>query len=190
MIKYICLNCGVEKELPSTYYTFEGPVMCTSCNQMQYIHIVRGYLEKHCLPGRPLMYMNLIGIPNIPESIQDDIVEAQLCKTVAANKACVVLCRRVVEGICLDKGAIGVTLNDKIQSLHETGFLSANDLIVYHAVRHFGNYGAHIETDLLGEVTPEDAELVLDLIFHLIRQVYEMPAKIDALSRRRTSAPP
>jgi len=136
------------------------------------------------------MYMNLIGIPNIPESIQDDIVEAQLCKTVAANKACVVLCRRVVEGICLDKGAIGVTLNDKIQSLHETGFLSANDLIVYHAVRHFGNYGAHIETDLLGEVTPEDAELVLDLIFHLIRQVYEMPAKIDALSRRRTSAPP
>ena len=188
MVQYNCLGCGLDTTLPSTYYNFEGPVKCSSCSIIQIVSISAGYLNKHYLPSGPSISSNIVQIENAPDSINDDIREAQLCNRVEANKGCVVLCRRALEGICEDKGASGSDLFTKIQSLHENGFLAENDVELYHEIRFFGNYGAHPKNDLLGEVTKDDSDTVLDLIFHLVRHVYEMPGKLDVLRKRRTGA--
>jgi len=188
VVQYNCLGCGRDTTLPSTYYNFEGPIKCSLCQIIQIVSISSGYLTKHYLPFDTSLSSDILQIENAPDSINDDIREAQLCNTVEAHKGCVVLCRRALEGICDDKGANGQTLYTKIKSLHEKGILSKIDVEYYHEIRFFGNYGAHPTNDLLGDVTKDDSDIVLELILHLVRHVYEMPDKIDTLKERRKSA--
>ena len=188
MIIFNCLGCGQTLILSDQYYNYEGELKCHHCSAVQIVSLDAGYLKKHHLPSDPSLSSNVVQIKNAPDSINDDIREAQLCNMVEANKGCVVLCRRALEGICDNVGATGQNLYNKIKSLHEKGFLSKKDVEYYHEIRFFGNYGAHHTDDLLGDVTKDDSDLVLELILHLVKHVYEMSAKIDILKKRRKIA--
>jgi len=87
--------------------------------------------------------------------------------------------------VCIDLSAEGNTLHEKIRNLLDQGFISSEIFEILNEIRYFGNYGAHPNNDLLGDVTPDDSSLVLEVTLHMIKHIYEIPEKIRKLRLRR-----
>lgn len=125
----------------------------------------------------------------IPEAVRDDYAEALRCSHSRAFKATVVLCRRVVQAVAVDKGAQGGKLGEQIESMRQKGLITAS---LHHAateVRHFGNFGAHPRDDGLDEVTWDDAQAVIKLTFAFLEDLYIRPQQTARLMQKRTQSP-
>jgi len=182
MPKIICAHCAKPFSLdPFTYWNYSGDVRCTNCGATLTVSIANGNLRSTPI----LRTLDLHKIPNAPENINGDVMEAQTCHAVGAYKACVVMCRRALEQVCIDLSAEGNTLHEKIRNLLDQGFISSEIFEILNEIRYFGNYGAHPNNDLLGDVTPDDSSLVLEVTLHMIKHIYEIPEKIRKLRLRR-----
>lgn len=132
----------------------------------------------------------------IPESMRNDICEAKLCRCVRAYKGALVLWRRVVEAIACDKlgdaarGKDGRTkrLQDLIHEMFKRGLITKDLKEMAHEVRHFGNYGAHIQDDMLDSVTADDADDVEEVTHQLIQSLYLSTSATGRLRKRRQSS--
>jgi hypothetical protein len=91
----------------------------------------------------------------------------------AANARCIpaatVMLRRALERECKLHGAAGKTLHQQIVSLEAQGIISKIQASTAHAIRAFGNYGAHPENDLLDDVDEEQLDAAIKLTIALIR---------------------
>ena len=181
-----CLNCAVPFELPIEYNEYEGNVLCPSCKHMHLMSFISGRIKKQELLVTEVLHRKVIEeVPDAPDDINSDLWEAQICVSVNAHKATVVMCRRVLEQLCDDQGAQGNTLYEKISDLQSRGSISETDEKLFNTIRYFGNYGAHPTQDLLGEVSKKDSDLVLGVTIHLVRHIYEIPKIIETLEKRR-----
>lgn len=179
----ICLKCAAEFILDAfTYWNYAGDVKCKNCGAIQTVSLLKGELQ-----GTPILKeYTFMGISQAPDNINEDLYEAQLCNAVGARKACVVMCRRALEQVCNEKGAVGRTLHNKIENLYQNGYISSDEFNLFNEIRFFGNYGAHPNNDLLGDVIEEDSSLVLEVTLHSVRHIYEIPEKLRRLRARRT----
>jgi hypothetical protein len=60
-----------------------------------------------------------------------------------------------------------------IKDLHDrVGLFDRAHVALATAARHFGNFGAHPNDDLLDDLTDEEAQRALDLGVHLINSMY------------------
>ena len=81
--------------------------------------------------------------------------------------------RRALERACNEKGASGDQLWKKIRDLHDRlGIFDSAHYALATATRHFGNFGAHPNDDLLEDLSDDDARRALDLGIHLISKIY------------------
>ena len=190
-----CVNCGTTFQLADqTYQNYKGNVKCPGCKALLYIHTsyVGSLYETPKLISLPedkktdRIISEQISLSNAPEPIQDDINEAFVCLSNGAFKACVIMCRRTLEQLCNTLNANGNTLYEKIQFLNTNGYLSDRETELFNEIRFFGNYGAHPNNDLLGDVSQNDASLVYEITIHVIRLVFEIPDKIIKLQTRRS----
>ena len=178
----ICPKCGKPFYLdPFTYWNYSGDVKCTNCGAVMAVEIKEGQL----LSTPILKELKVHNVPFVPESINDDFLEAQLCHAVGAYKACVVMCRRALEQMCDDMNAKGDTLYQKIKDLQTKGIILSEIADIFNEIRYFGNYGAHPKNDLLEGVTEEDSATVLEITLHILKHIYEVPQKLKKLRRRR-----
>ncbi len=133
---------------------------------------------------------------SIPENIRADLAEATLCVRAGARRAAVVLFRRVVQDIALDKldkkVLVDVKQGDKlwkqIDLLASEGFITKAQASAAHEIRHFGNFGAHPRDDELDKVEAEELELIDDLVNNLIMQIYVQTDSILQLKAKREAA--
>src|SRR3990172_8180757 len=117
-----CLSCAKNKFLGIiTYWNYKGDVKCEYCGAIMNIHIESGELQFCILKGS-----KLVKIDELPLNIQSDVSEAQICQSVGAYKASVVMCRRALEQICDNMSADGNNLKDKIKSLYDDGIISSS----------------------------------------------------------------
>lgn len=118
----------------------------------------------------------------IIELVKIDLKEAKLCYSVSAFKATVVLSRRALQSICIDKGAHQTKkLYEQIQDLADRGVIT-NDLKDWATeVRYVGNDGAHPGE----EITLEDAEAILKLTEQIANVIYIMPEIAKELRQKR-----
>ncbi len=80
--------------------------------------------------------------------------------------------RRALERTCEEKGARGDNLWAKIKDLQlRMGLFDNAHVDLANATRHFGNVGAHPQSDLLDDLTDEEARRALDLGLHLINKM-------------------
>lgn len=112
---------------------------------------------------------------SIPQKIREDLVEADRCFNSQSYKATVVMDRRVIQNIVLNK-IENKTIKDKnlweqIDELFNKGFITKHLKDTAHEIRHFGNFGAHPQDDELDTTTREDAEAVDRLTWDLIRTI-------------------
>jgi len=89
--------------------------------------------------------------------------------------------RALVEAVCLEKNIRGGNLEQKIDQLHERGFLTKEHSSVLHEHRLLGNEALHKMS------VPSKAVLrvAIDIIEAILESLYEMPTKIEELKRAR-----
>jgi hypothetical protein len=113
----------------------------------------------------------------IPEPMRQDLIEAKLCFSIDAYRACAVMARRTLQNACIEKGA---TKNDLVHQINE---LKANGVITKDikewadVVRWVGNDAAHPNKDT---VEMKDAEDILDLAEQFLQVLYVTPAIAQA----------
>ena len=121
----------------------------------------------------------------IPKAMRDDLAEANRCWYAHAYKGVVVLCRRVMQEIALNRNAKGEKLYQQIDDLLASSQITRSLHDAATAIRHFGNYGAHPQNDILDEVTRDEADTVLNLTFQFLTDLYIRPAKTQQLMAKR-----
>lgn len=108
----------------------------------------------------------------IPQQILDDYREACLVKDLSP-KASATLSRRALQGIIRDFW--GIKKNRLIDEINELkGKIDQSTWDAMDAVRSIGNIGAHMEKDIdiIVDVEPEEAELLIGLIEILLKDWY------------------
>jgi hypothetical protein len=129
----------------------------------------------------------------IPEAIREDYAEGARCLFVGSYKAVVVMCRRTLEAVARDKlgskamDAKGnpLKLHALIDCFYAEGFITKDLEDSAHEVRHFGNYGAHVQDDGLDRVTREEARDAREITWQFLYAIYVAPAKTEELRKAR-----
>lgn len=110
---------------------------------------------------------------SVPQGVLGDYVESIKSLNVGASKAAVAMARRALQQALEDKGASkGQKLETQIIELKNKGILDAPLANLAHGVRQFGNYGAHPQSDLLAQVTQDDAKLAVDVLKQILKVLY------------------
>lgn len=95
--------------------------------------------------------------------------------------------RTLVEAVCAQEQAEGVTLEKQIDSLVEQGMLTRTGADILHRLRFMGNAAAH-ETK---RYTPQRLSTAFDVAENLLQNVYILPdkaARLDNTRKRRRRA--
>lgn len=126
---------------------------------------------------------------SIPQKVREDIAEAERCYYADAYRASITMYRRAIQNIILDKisdPAINKKrLVDQIDALFSYGLITKDLKETAHEIRHFGNFGAHPSNDELDNTSSEDAEMIGQLTFDLIRTIYITPFQTAELKSKR-----
>lgn len=88
--------------------------------------------------------------------------------------------RALIEVVCKEKAAKGKDLEQKIDNMVETGILTKAGAEILHSLRILGNVSAH-------EVKPHTESTLgfaMDVIEHLLSDVYILPRQSEKLPRR------
>ena len=123
---------------------------------------------------------------SIPKRVAEDYVEAIKCFDVGANKASVVMCRRALQSSVIEKGAEKDRLVDQIDELYESQTITKDIKDWAHEIRLTGNIGAHPDEDGLQDITPKDAEELINFMEEYLNYVYIMPAKVAEKRAKKT----
>ena len=148
------------------------------CNSCYEPHLVEGHGET--------IWPKTLPSPTderIQEDVRNDLVEAKLCFSVNAFKACSVMARRAIQQICLDKGATkGKDLWEQINELASNGVITKDLKEWADTVRWIGNDGAHINSI---SVAFEDAEDILTLAEQFAQILYVTPSIAKEQKKKR-----
>jgi hypothetical protein len=126
--------------------------------------------------------------PSVPIPIGSDWHEAHLCQSVGAFRAAAAMARRAVQGIAIERGATGSTLNAQLKDLEAKATLHPTLIEWADHIRLLGNSGAHPGTDGLETVSEEEAAEVVRFLDELLRWLYELPAETAAAWAAKSSS--
>lgn len=90
--------------------------------------------------------------------------------------------RALIETICRDRGAVGRTLESKIDTLVTQGVVAAAGAEILHGLRIMGNEAAH---EVMPHV-PADLHIAMTVVEHALQGIYILPAQAAGLPRRGT----
>lgn len=121
----------------------------------------------------------------IPEKVREDLAEVRRCMSTKAFRSVVVMCRRAMQQMALDKGATGDNLVGQIDDLFKQGIITKSLHDAAHEIRFFGNYGAHPRDDGLDNITRDDAHSIRDLTHAFTVDLYIRPFETAGLTKKR-----
>ncbi|NQX63746.1 DUF4145 domain-containing protein [Paenibacillus qinlingensis] len=117
---------------------------------------------------------------DIPSEIADIFSEGVRALFADCPRASVVMLRRTLEAITVDKGESEGTLHKRLQKLTDNGALHPSLTEWVKEVRLAGNIGAHY--DPVENITVDAVKELQKFVRELLRYLYEIPADLD---RRR-----
>jgi hypothetical protein len=118
---------------------------------------------------------------DVPPSVADAAAEAVLCLQEGAVRGSILLARAVIEATAKDKGVTSGGLAQKIDQLHQRGYIRTYLRDGAHEVRYTGNDMAH--GDFPPAVSRKDAEVLLQLMREVLMEVYQDPVRRERLAR-------
>lgn len=113
----------------------------------------------------------------IPDPMRRDLLEAKLCYSIDAFRACSVMARRALQNSCIEKGAKLKDLVSQINELKANGTITKDLKEWADVVRWVGNDAAHPNKD---DVRKEDAEDILSLAEQFMQVLYVAPSIAQA----------
>ncbi|MCC9043299.1 DUF4145 domain-containing protein [Myroides sp. M-43] len=96
-------------------------------------------------------------IKNCPKIVINPYEEALKCYRAHAYDACVIMCRKGIEAICIDKGESKGNLLTKLKNLKEKGILEGTLFKWTDELRLIGNDGAHSHEQIVNQEDAKDA---------------------------------
>jgi Domain of unknown function (DUF4145) len=159
--------------------------LCQACERLVFRLLGNG-------PGTPVRAQwPLEGIRSphsaVPAPIGADWYEAHLCQSIRAFRAAAAMARRAVQGVTIEQGAKGSTLNAQLKDLEAKATLHPTLIEWADHIRLLGNSGAHPGADGLETVTEEEAAEVVRFLDELLRWLYELPAETAAARAARST---
>jgi hypothetical protein len=137
-----------------------------------------GYSQVYPQPDRALSTA-------IPQHVRDDFDEARTCIRSKAFTAAVIMLRRCIESICVERGVTKGPLVQRLKALRDSGVVDQRLYEWADACREVGNEGAHSS----GKRTdPGDASEVMQLVEALLDYLYVFQARFEAFQVRRAHA--
>lgn len=128
-----------------------------------------------------LLYPTVKNFPDsVPEVIRLDYEEAKKVEKISPT-AFAVLIRKALERLCIDKNGKGRDLAEKLESLSKDGLIPETLSKMTHALRTFGNIGAHAKKT---SIEADDAVMLDDFFSAVIEYIYVAPNKINKLTEK------
>ncbi len=145
------------------------------CNSCKNVVLVRQFKDGNSRWKTNEIYPNPQPKPindKIPEFIKSDLKETLTCFCVGSYRATAILCRRILQVICLDKGTKDATLEKQIDELFEMRIITQDIKDWAHSVRWVGNNAAHpsVKDDIT--IEKDDANDILELVEQIIHILY------------------
>lgn len=111
-------------------------------------------------------------VEHVPQSLAQLYAEARLSSSASAYTAAVMVCRKMLMNIAVDKGAgIGLSFLQCVQYLADKGFVPPGGDVWVDYIRKRGNEATH-EIALMQQ---EDAVALIRFVEMLLRFIYEFP---------------
>lgn len=121
-------------------------------------------------------------IENCPEIVFNPYEEALKCYRTHAYDACVMMCHRGKEAICIDKREIKGNLTTKLKSLNSKGILNSTLYSWANELRLIGNNGAHSHDQTVNQ---QDGKEAVDFFDAFITYLYHLGNQYEKLIKRR-----
>lgn len=122
--------------------------------------------------------------PNLPASLKAAYNEATACFKSKAYTATAIMCRKTLEGICVEHGAKGGNLVKSLKDLKDKGVIENRLFEWADALRISGNEAAH---DVKVTISAEDARDILEFTNALLEYVFTFRDKFEEFKKRRGS---
>ncbi len=119
--------------------------------------------------------------PTLPAPIRGMFDEVLACLRAKAYTATVLMCRKVLEGVCRAHGATG-GLSSALQELKEKGVIESRLYEWADELRLSGNAAAH---DVAVSTPAEDAKDIVDFTNAILEYTFTFRDKFEAFKRRR-----
>ncbi len=121
-------------------------------------------------------------IKNCPKIVYNPYKEALECYRSHAYDACVIMCRKGIEAICIDNGENKGNLKTRLKNLNSKGVLENTLFNWANELRLIGNDGAHSHEQIVNQ---QDAKDAIDFFDALITYLYHLVKQYDELIKRR-----
>lgn len=119
---------------------------------------------------------------SVPRSIRAAYHEAGLCFKVKSYTACAIMCRKILEGVCVEHSAKGPNLSAKLSWLKKQGLIDERLSEWAKELRLMGNEAAH---DVNVTFDRQDAEDALDFSEALTEYLFTFREKFKEFKKRR-----
>jgi hypothetical protein len=96
------------------------------------------------------------------------------------------MCRKALQGICVDKKAKSANLAAGLRDLRDNGLIDKNLYDWADALRLFGNDAAH---DINVVISPQDAKDIVEFTEAILEYVYTFRQKFNEFMERRNNPP-
>jgi hypothetical protein len=124
---------------------------------------------------------------SIPECVWSDYLEGCNSFDVKAFKATVIMCRRMLQNVCHDRGAKSknakgewISLRNQIKEAFpekEYPFIHS----IAEKIKYFGDYGAHPQDDNIDDVSEDVSKKILDFSYRVLGITYVDPWELKKL---------
>lgn len=183
-----CKNCEalVNAELVANYEVQEqedGPtttyslLRCPKCSR-PFLTDEDEVFGLFCLYPRPDTRVN----PNLPAPLKAAYQEATSCYKAKAYTATAIMCRKTLEGICVEHGVTERSLVSSLKELKDRGVIESRLYEWANALRISGNEAAH---DVNITISSDDAKDIIEFTNALLEYVFTFRDKFEEFKRRR-----
>lgn len=172
---------------PSTRYTL---LSCSTCQapilirQTNVGNLAEGDIWDKPQPVYPAQNGELQ--PNAPREIQRALDEANACFRAEAFTASAIMCRKIVEGVCIAHAVKKKTLAASLQEMKDCGQIDERLFEWADSLRIAGNEAAH-GVDLT--ITRSDAKDILEFTNAILDYLFSFRDKFEQFKARRKKMP-
>jgi Domain of unknown function (DUF4145) len=126
---------------------------------------------------------------NIPAAVSKSMEEAVACHAAECFIASAIMVRKTLEELCLDRGATGANLKERIKALQAKILIPQELLDGADDLRLLGNDAAHIGSQEFNQVGKEEVEIGIEFAKEVLKAVYQYSALLQKLRSLKKKQP-
>lgn len=119
---------------------------------------------------------------NLPKTVLDAFEEAIMCHAASCYRASAMMVRKTLEELCLEQGALGPNLKEKVKALGTKIVIPLDLAAGIDDLRLLGNDAAHVSAQSFNQIGKDEVETGIDLAKELRRATYQHKALVARMA--------